>query len=198
MAKLLKIPADTRHEFLRRLYSTGLSDQNIDIVIDDMWYRFEVGEFTDKLHSEVRKALAVSNPLSAKCQKKWKDYWENLPTLGILASSDKTEVLRQRCEWLVSKQIHVIESMLNNAKETDGTDPVVTQHIVALLGALHKVNTLALSVIDGQSAMQDAQGDTASDNSDMQRLLALIGADDSPLDYNSRMTDTNGGAHGKI
>ena len=43
MATQLKFPIEVRHEFLRRLYCTGLSNESIDLVIEQMWYSFGAG-----------------------------------------------------------------------------------------------------------------------------------------------------------
>ena len=197
MANLLKIPSHIRQEFLRRLYSEGLCDQNIDLVIDDMWCRFEVGEYTVKRHNEVREALEVSNPLSTKCQKKWKDYWESLPTLGVQRPTDKAEALLDRHHRRVAEQIRWIENRIGEA-QSKVTDPKDVQHVEMLYKHLARLKRHQLSVIERYLGRDTAQGGAASENIEIQRLLALFGVDDSPADGNHAMSSTNGGAAGRI
>lgn len=194
MAKHLKIPADTRHEFLRRLYSTGLSDQNIDIVIDDMWYRFEVGESTKKRHSEIREALETSNPLSQTCHTKMRDYWDALPVLPnglILSPLVESLACYLHVEAQIGRHIRIIEGLLENVEDTTGTDPIVNDYVNMLLGHLLRFEELAISGHDLFFNRLEAQENADSDPDGLKRLLVLLGEDDSPPDSGDWISDAN-------
>lgn len=189
MANDIKIPDHVRHEFLRRLYSIGLSDESIDVVIDQMWYSFEAGEFSAKRHSEVREALETSNPLSQRCHKRMREYWDGLPRLPnglILAATDEWESRLKQHEVQIGRHIRFVESQLDD----DGrTDPVVNDYVVTLLKQLLRFDQLAYKGLEAYFNRLDAQENADSD--DLERLLVLLGDDVNPPDGYDSTSDAN-------
>lgn len=199
MAKDIKIPDHVRHEFLRRLHSIGLSDESIDVVIDQMWYSFEAGEFSVKRHAEVRKALETSNPLSQRCHKRMKDYWEDLPRLPngiVLPPTDKWECRWQKFDAQLGRHIRFIERLLENVDSVNGTNRNVNDVVIMLnkhLLALDKLANKGLEVfLERLDAQENADSD--SDPNDLKRLLMLLGDDVYPPDGDDSTPDADEGA----
>ena len=194
MAKHLKIPEHVRHEFLRRLYCIGLSDENIDIVIHDMWYRFKVGEFTEKRHSEIREAFETSNPLSQTCHTRMRDYWEELPKLPnglILSPLVESLACYLHVEAQIGRHIRIIECLLENVEDTAGTDPIVNDYVIMLLAHLLRFDKLAFMGLDLYFSRLDAQENATSDSDGLRRLLVLLGEDGIPPDRGDWISDAN-------
>lgn len=199
MATDLKIPIDVRHEFLRRLHCTGLSDESIDAVINQMWYRFGVGEFTEKRHSEIREALETSNPLSQRCHAKMKEYWEDLPRLPnglILAPTDECKLRWEQYDAQMDRNICLILSRLENVEDTTGADPIVNDYVITLVKQLLRFKKLALKGLEVYLNRLDAQENAVSDSDPdgLKRLLVLLGDDVSPPDRDDSTSEANEGA----
>ncbi len=196
MATHLKLPIEVRHEFLRRLYSTGLSTDSIDAVIDQMWYRFGAEEFTEKRHSEIREALETSNPLSRRCHKKMREYWDDLPRLpnGIfLPAVDESRLRWEQSDARLDRTIRLIQRRLQNVEDTTGTNPVINEFVLMLLDYASRFERLALKRAVSNLNRVDVQGqaESASDSDPLQRLIVLLGNGEYPTDGGDSTSDAN-------
>ncbi len=196
MANDIKIPDHVRHEFLRRLYSIGLSDESIDVVIDQMWYSFEAGESTERRHAEVREALETSNPLSQRCHKRMKDYWEDLPRLPngiVLSPTNKWECRWQKFDAQLGRHIRFIERLLENVDSVNGTNRIVNDFVIMLHKNLLALDKMAIKELEAYLNGLDAQenADSDSDPNDLKRLLMLLGDDVNPPDGDDAKPDAN-------
>ena len=202
MATHLKLPIEVRHEFLQRLYCAGLSNESIDVVIEQMWYRFEVGEYTEKRHSEIRVALETSNPLSQRCHKRMREYWEDLPRLPngiIVPPTDKVRSQWENFDARIDHIIRMIHRRLQNVEDTTFANPIINEYVIKLIDCALRFEKLALkgavAYLDRMDAREQAEKE--SDSDPLNRLILLVGDDNSPPNIDDSTSDANEGETGE-